>query len=245
MRERVEIQSVFQPCATRLPQQQHWHEFPVTPEYSELLSYVTFLLLYFQLRVNWCSFASVVIFSNSGEINSLSQFSAVFSHQCVVQCTLHEFAFSRSCRVGCSSGTLTHCVHIPQALSLDQVKMSHFVEQKQKNPRTTPCAFPSFVLFLLFFVMYPLIPHWRLCNNSFQEASRGFDNCVPHCKLGLDTDTNFSRMSVSMHTCPELPMYSMTSTWYCLTVSSLSGFPWARGRRICQPPWQVHRPCRD
>ena len=47
--------------------------------------------------------ASVVICSNSGEINALSQLSAVFSPQCVVQCTLHEFAFSRSCRVGCSS----------------------------------------------------------------------------------------------------------------------------------------------
>ena len=89
----------------------HWHKFPVTLEYSELLSYVTFLLFCCQLRVNCCSCASVVIFSNNGETNSLSQFSAVFSHQCVVQGTLHEFAFSKSCRVGCSSETLTHCVH--------------------------------------------------------------------------------------------------------------------------------------
>ena len=45
-------------------------------------------------RMNWCSCASVVIFANSGETNSLSQFfSPVFSPQCVVQCTLHEFFF--------------------------------------------------------------------------------------------------------------------------------------------------------
>ena len=34
--------------------------------------------------------------------------SPVFSHRCVAQCTLHEFAFSRSCRSGWSSVTLTH-----------------------------------------------------------------------------------------------------------------------------------------
>ena len=65
--------------------QQHWHKFLVTPEYREVFSYVTFLLLYFQPRVNWCSCASVVIFSSSGEINSLSQSCAVFCPECVVQ----------------------------------------------------------------------------------------------------------------------------------------------------------------
>ena len=46
------------------------------PEYRDLLSYVTFLL---SARVNWCSCASVVIFSNSGEISLLFQFSLPFS----------------------------------------------------------------------------------------------------------------------------------------------------------------------
>ena len=44
-----------------------------------------------------------------------------------MQCTLHEFSFSRSCRVGCSSDTPTHCVHIRQASSLDKAKMSKIV----------------------------------------------------------------------------------------------------------------------
>ena len=63
-------------------------------------------------------------------------FSPVFSHQCVAQCTLHEFAFSRSRCVGCSSETLTHCVHIPQALSLDQENVTLcFTETKDKKKK--------------------------------------------------------------------------------------------------------------
>ena len=57
------------------------------PGYRDLLSYVTFLLAmwlvfcYFfpSARVNWCSCASVVIFSNSVVVNSLSSFSDPFS----------------------------------------------------------------------------------------------------------------------------------------------------------------------
>ena len=53
----------------------------------DLLSYVTFLLdmwpilccFSFGTRENWCSCASVVIFSNSVVINSLSSFSVPFS----------------------------------------------------------------------------------------------------------------------------------------------------------------------
>ena len=46
------------------------------------------------VRVIWCSYVSVVIFSNSFVINSLSGFSVPFSVISVVaQCTLHEFAF--------------------------------------------------------------------------------------------------------------------------------------------------------
>ena len=60
-------------------------------------------------------------FSNSVVINSLSSFSLpFFSHQHVAQCTLHEFAFSRSRWEGWSSWPLIHCMHIPQALSLDR-----------------------------------------------------------------------------------------------------------------------------
>ena len=81
-----------------LNHQQHWHEFPLTREYRDLLSYVTFLLLYCQLRVT------------SGDINSLLQFSVLS-----VLCTLHEFAFSCSCRV-CSSETPAHFDHISAGL---------------------------------------------------------------------------------------------------------------------------------
>ena len=57
------------------------------PGYSDLLSYVTFLLVMWWLvlnffpsvRVNWCSYVDVVIFSNSFVINSLSGFSVPFS----------------------------------------------------------------------------------------------------------------------------------------------------------------------
>ena len=58
------------------------------PGYRDLLSYVTFLLDMWPVlccffcpsaRVNWCSCASVVIFSNSVVINSLSSFSVSFS----------------------------------------------------------------------------------------------------------------------------------------------------------------------
>ena len=51
--------------------------------YRDLLSHVTFLLdvwlVFFLARVNWCSCASVVMFSNSVVINSLSRFSVPFS----------------------------------------------------------------------------------------------------------------------------------------------------------------------
>ena len=53
--------------------------------YCDLLSYVTFLLdgwpvdVFPSARVNWCSCASFVIFSNSVVINSLSSFSVPFS----------------------------------------------------------------------------------------------------------------------------------------------------------------------
>ena len=55
------------------------------------------LFLFPSVRVNWCSYVSVVIFSNS----FCDQFvvlilCVVFSHRCVAQCTLHEFAFRRS-----------------------------------------------------------------------------------------------------------------------------------------------------
>ena len=71
-----------------------WHEtgrscgcvFWWKPGYRDLLSYVTFLLdmwpVFFVFPspcVNWCSCASVVIFSNSVVINSLSSFSVPFS----------------------------------------------------------------------------------------------------------------------------------------------------------------------
>ena len=71
-----------------------WHEtgrscgcvFWWKPRYRDLLSYVTFLLdmwpvfcCFPSARVNWCSCASVVIFSNSVVINSLSSFSVPFS----------------------------------------------------------------------------------------------------------------------------------------------------------------------
>ena len=72
-----------------------WHEtgrscgcvFWWKPGYRDLLSYVTFLLdvwpvfccFFPSARVNWCSCASVVIFSNSVVINSLSSFSVPFS----------------------------------------------------------------------------------------------------------------------------------------------------------------------
>ena len=57
------------------------------PGYRDLLSYVTFLLdmwtvfcwFFFSARENWCSCASVVIFTNSVVINSLSSFSVPFS----------------------------------------------------------------------------------------------------------------------------------------------------------------------
>ena len=56
------------------------------PGYRDLLSYVTFLLdkwpvlcCFPSARVNWCSCASVVIFSNSVVINSFSSFSVPFS----------------------------------------------------------------------------------------------------------------------------------------------------------------------
>ena len=84
----------------------------LTREYRDLLSYVTFLLLCCQLRVN------------SGEFNSLTQFS-VLSVLCSARCM--SLLSAGVCRVGCSSETLTHCVHIPQALSLDKAKMSQFV----------------------------------------------------------------------------------------------------------------------
>ena len=51
----------------------------------------------------------------------------IFSHQFVAQCTLHEFTFSRSRWVDWSSWTLIHCMHIPQALSLDQNNLALFV----------------------------------------------------------------------------------------------------------------------
>ena len=72
----------------------HWHEtgrscgcvFWWKPGYCFLLSYVTLLLdgwpvfcFLSSARVNWCSCASVVIFSNSVVINSLSSFSVPFS----------------------------------------------------------------------------------------------------------------------------------------------------------------------
>ena len=54
--------------------------------YRDLLSYVTFLLYMWLVlccfpsaRVYWCSCASVVIFSNSVVVNSLSSFSVSFS----------------------------------------------------------------------------------------------------------------------------------------------------------------------
>ena len=71
-----------------------WHEtgrscgcvFWWKPWYRDLLSYVTFLLdvwpvfcFFSSACVNWCSCASVVIFSNSVVINSLSSFSVPFS----------------------------------------------------------------------------------------------------------------------------------------------------------------------
>ena len=56
------------------------------PGYRDLLSNVTFLLdmgpvlcCFPSARVNWCSCARVVIFSNSVVINSLSSFSVPFS----------------------------------------------------------------------------------------------------------------------------------------------------------------------
>ena len=57
------------------------------PGYRDLLSFVTFLLVcgglsfvvFPSARVNWCSNASVVIFSNSVVINSFSSFSVPFS----------------------------------------------------------------------------------------------------------------------------------------------------------------------
>ena len=67
----------------------------LTREYRDLLSCVTFLLLYCQLRVT------------SGESNSLFQFSVLS-----VLCTLHEFALSCCCGVCCSSKTLAQFDHI-------------------------------------------------------------------------------------------------------------------------------------
>ena len=72
-----------------------WHEtgrscgcvFWWKPGYHDPLSYVTFLLdvwlvfccFFPSARVNWCSCASVVIFSNSVVINPLSSFFVPFS----------------------------------------------------------------------------------------------------------------------------------------------------------------------
>ena len=57
-----------------------------TPGYRDLLDDVTFLVdmcpvpcCFLSARVNWCSSASVMIFSNSVVINSLSSFSVLFS----------------------------------------------------------------------------------------------------------------------------------------------------------------------
>ena len=63
------------------------------PGYRDLLSYVTFLLdmwtvlccFFSSARVNWCSCASVVIFSNSVVINSLSSFSVPSSVMSVLR----------------------------------------------------------------------------------------------------------------------------------------------------------------
>ena len=70
--------------------------------YRDLLSYVTFFwlcglsLVVPSARVNWCSCASIVIFFEQCCDQFVVQFLCpVFSHQCVAQCTLHEFAFSR------------------------------------------------------------------------------------------------------------------------------------------------------
>ena len=63
------------------------------PGYRDLLSCVTFLLLcglsfaVLSARVDWCSCASVVIFSNSVVFNSLSSF--LFRFQSSVCCAVH------------------------------------------------------------------------------------------------------------------------------------------------------------
>ena len=68
--------------------------------------------------MNWCSFASVEIFSNSVQISSLSSFSVPFSAISMLR--------SARCMSLLSVGVveqvdhLIHCVHIPQALSVDQ-----------------------------------------------------------------------------------------------------------------------------
>ena len=62
-----------------------WNVSLVKPGYRDLLSYVTVFWLcglssvILSARVNWCSCASVVIFSNSVVINSLSSFLFSFS----------------------------------------------------------------------------------------------------------------------------------------------------------------------
>ena len=70
-----------------------WSVSLVKPGYRDLLSYVTPFLdsdlssVVPSARVNWCCCASVVIFSNSDVINSLSSFLSRF--QSSVCCAVH------------------------------------------------------------------------------------------------------------------------------------------------------------
>ena len=68
------------------------------PGYRDRLCGGLSFVVFPSARVNWCSCANVVIFFEQccGQFVVLF-LCPVFSHQCVAQCTLHEFAFSRSC----------------------------------------------------------------------------------------------------------------------------------------------------
>ena len=73
------------------------------------------------------------------------QFSLPFSVISVLRSApCMKFAFSRSRCAGCSSETLTHCVHIPQALSLDQENVTLCLTVRVKF--RTQCLFTVFQL---------------------------------------------------------------------------------------------------